>query len=203
MKPYDGMKSICGNYTITSVTLRPDASDYAYALNISPTPNHPDRMKFGFRYTTEGKHVAFPAEMPQFDFSEPKVDLTKPVQCRNGTPARVICTDAKNTLYPVVALLIDASGNEEAYGFTTEGKFLHTSTLNHPRDLVNLPAFDPAKPVQTKDGRAARILCTDLKHPEDPMVVAITHGDGHESVYNYQADGRYFENPSDMDLENV
>lgn len=33
--------------------------------------------------------------------------------------------------------------------------------------------FDPTKPVQTRDGRAARIICTDRKTKDDSSIVAL------------------------------
>lgn len=68
------------------------------------------------------------------------------------------------------------------------------------------PVFDPSKPVQTRDGRAARILCTDLKRAGDgdaaegggdarTMVVALmgTHDSSHgEYVHLYTPDGCYY-----------
>jgi len=37
-------------------------------------------------------------------------------------------------------------------------------------------AFDPTKPVQTRDGRKVRILCTDLKGREPFTIVAAHEG---------------------------
>lgn len=81
------------------------------------------------------------------------------------------------------------------------------------------PIFNPSKPVQTRDGRAARVLCTDLKRAGDgdadeggadqrTMVVAImgtkdaSHG---EYVRLYTPDG-YFtttKSPCGDDIINV
>lgn len=52
--------------------------------------------------------------------------------------------------------------------------------------------FDPNKPVRTRDGRAARIIATDLNgYDGDTLVVVITHEDGHEGVYAYRFDGTF------------
>ncbi len=53
--------------------------------------------------------------------------------------------------------------------------------------------FDPTKPVQTRDGRKARILCTDLKTPDGyPLVVAVEYSDGEaESLRRYASDGSF------------
>lgn len=66
-------------------------------------------------------------------------------------------------------------------------------------------AFDPTKPVQTRDGRAARILTTDLKSADYSIVAAYLDGNGRELVNTFTANGSYWsddrENP--MDLVNV
>lgn len=57
--------------------------------------------------------------------------------------------------------------------------------------------FDPTKPVQTRDGRKARILCTDkmtaLK-PDGPNIVALVQiPEGiEEQAYSYRPDGTCF-----------
>lgn len=48
--------------------------------------------------------------------------------------------------------------------------------------------FDPTKPVQTRDGRPARILATDFKG-NFPIVAAVEFCDGTEIVYSYYDDG--------------
>ncbi len=64
-------------------------------------------------------------------------DLTKPVQQQNGRAARILCTDAKNSKYPVVALAVDADGEEHPLSYTKEGK--HMLGCTSPSDLINVP----------------------------------------------------------------
>lgn len=51
--------------------------------------------------------------------------------------------------------------------------------------------FDPKKPVQTRDGRKARIVCTDRKTNTQYTVLALIQnvGTDNESAYGYTADG--------------
>lgn len=52
--------------------------------------------------------------------------------------------------------------------------------------------FDPTKPVQTRDGRAARIVCTDYKAINgESLCVLITAENGRESFYSHFADGSF------------
>lgn len=78
-----------------------------------------------------------------------------------------------------------------------ESCYVFVSTLEHVTPDPDLNRINWDKPVQTRDGRAARILCTDLPGP-NPIVAAI--GD---SVRIYRADGKYPNYPCDYDLVNV
>lgn len=70
--------------------------------------------------------------------------------------------------------------------------------------------FDPTKPVQTRDGRKARIICTNRKassgtnRPVVALIEALTPLEG-ESLILYTSEG-YFNlpgEPSGLDLINV
>lgn len=54
---------------------------------------------------------------------------------------------------------------------------------------MNERKFDPTKPVQTRDGRKARILATDIKHEKYPISAAVTMGNGNEVVCAFSPDG--------------
>lgn len=64
--------------------------------------------------------------------------------------------------------------------------------------------FDPNKPVQTRDGRKVRIICTD-KRGLYPIVALISDGDG-ESCGTHTGDGKFSinrEGDDPRDLINV
>ena len=64
--------------------------------------------------------------------------------------------------------------------------------------------FDPTKPVQTRDGRPARIICTDREHDIDKIVALVSLDPGGEHVSEYRKDGRYMCAREDaMDLINI
>jgi hypothetical protein len=68
--------------------------------------------------------------------------------------------------------------------------------------MSNKP-LDFSKPVQTRDGRAVRILCTNAKNRSNPVIGLIDAGD-RESLVEWRSDGRYFGNTeSECDLVNV
>jgi hypothetical protein len=48
--------------------------------------------------------------------------------------------------------------------------------------------FDPNRPVQTRDGRAARVLCTDASG-DYPVVALITQRDGRKTTSTHTATG--------------
>lgn len=61
-------------------------------------------------------------------------DLTKPVQTRDGHSVRLLCTDAGDGEYPVVALV-----GGSVYRYTLEGAYYRGDRID-PADLVNIPA---------------------------------------------------------------
>lgn len=63
--------------------------------------------------------------------------------------------------------------------------------------------FDPTKPVRTRDGREARIICTN-KEGEWPIMVLVK-SNGSELPYEVYGDGMVSkgERPSNLDLINI
>lgn len=64
-----------------------------------------------------------------------KFDPTKPVQTRDGLPARILAADLKGR-YPIVAVIGEGS-NESVYCFAASGEY-PGSQLGY-KDLVNIP----------------------------------------------------------------
>jgi len=56
--------------------------------------------------------------------------------------------------------------------------------------------FDPDKPVMTREGFPARILCTDRDHNGGPIVALVRNNAGRETVRCYSAEGSYFAIPN-------
>lgn len=63
------------------------------------------------------------------------LDLTKPVQTRDGYPVRILATDLRSE-YPVVGI-ISHPDYDEVETWTLDGAFV--SSDEHPDDLVNVP----------------------------------------------------------------
>lgn len=49
------------------------------------------------------------------------LDLTKPVQTRDGRKAKVICSYLKNPDYPLAAIVVNEYGNEVVETYTKTG----------------------------------------------------------------------------------
>lgn len=54
----------------------------------------------------------------------------------------------------------------------------------------NLEAAKAGKPVCTRDGHKARIICFDLNNDEYPIVVAITNNGEENEIHKYSIDGK-------------
>ena len=67
-----------------------------------------------------------------------KLDLTKPVQTRDGRKARILCTDAHIGM-PVIALVAEPSASERVVLYGADGNFFADKTEESRNDLVNVP----------------------------------------------------------------
>jgi len=72
-----------------------------------------------------------------------KLDLTKPVQTRDGRPVRILANDMKAD-QPVVGVVTNNDGREFVAQWDVSGKFYQRSTHEGPTDLINVPP----KPVK-------------------------------------------------------
>src|SRR5690606_15805085 len=65
------------------------------------------------------------------------LDLTKPIQTRSGRPVRVICTDYKDSTFPIIALVGHGSV-EDLRQYRTDGtQSIYGGVSQH--DFVNVP----------------------------------------------------------------
>ena len=65
------------------------------------------------------------------------LDLTKPVQTRNGKPARIICTDVKSG-QPILALVKCPDRTEAVISYSIDGSFFPDDRTSD-NDLINVP----------------------------------------------------------------
>lgn len=66
------------------------------------------------------------------------IDLTKPVQTRDGRKARVICTDMEGGSERIVALITNRSGGEHPLSYFKNGSYYNDDDSNNT-DLINTP----------------------------------------------------------------
>lgn len=66
------------------------------------------------------------------------IDFHKPLQTKDGRKVRILCTDRKHVLYPVMALVMNADGSEMDNTFTMTGKYYEDGREHH-LDLENVP----------------------------------------------------------------
>ena len=50
---------------------------------------------------------------------------------------------------------------------------------------------NPSRKVVTRDGRRARIICTDMKSKTNPVVALIENGSGYEELITFSKNGEY------------
>ena len=61
--------------------------------------------------------------MKQFNLEEYLANPSRKVITRIGLNARIICTDRKDLIYPIVALIETKSGGESIQYYTKDGKY--------------------------------------------------------------------------------
>ena len=87
------------------------------------------------------------------------IDINKKYRTRDGASVRILCTDAKRNMYPVVALVeSENSALESIETFTADGRF-STSQPDSPFDLFVVTPYDNFKidePVLVKQRESGR-----------------------------------------------
>lgn len=69
---------------------------------------------------------------------------------------------------------------------------------------MTMKTFDPTKPVQTRDGRDARIVAVDYACSGETIVAAVRMTSGEERLRTFNTDGRYFNDMEETsDLVNI
>lgn len=69
-------------------------------------------------------------------------DPNKPVRTRDGRAARIICTDVRNDVYPIVALISEEEEEEEVvHTYTSTGAYRRDPNKSSAFDLVNCPTM--------------------------------------------------------------
>ena len=76
--------------------------------------------------------------MKQFDLDEYLKNPSRKVVTRDGRNVRIVCTDMKNTSYPIVALITDKEVGEFCIEYTPDGKFRDLNT-DYTFDLFFTP----------------------------------------------------------------
>ena len=67
-----------------------------------------------------------------------KLNTALPVRCYGKNAARIIATDIKDPVFPVVAVVTTPTGREKVIQYTAEGKYLPEGGY-HAYNLENIP----------------------------------------------------------------
>jgi hypothetical protein len=126
-----------------------------------------------------------------------RLDLTKTYHTRSGCPVRNLVRREEAARWPVKGEVEVADREWETHVWHETGAFGYLPyVFISDFDLIPVEEetpvatpFDPSKPCRTRDGRKARVLCTD-KQGDYPIVALVT-GCGSEDMYGFRADGRH------------
>ena len=76
--------------------------------------------------------------MEQFSLEKYLANPSMKVVTRDGRNVRIVCTDMKNTSYPIVALITDKEAGEFCIEYTSDGKFRDLN-IEYTLDLFFAP----------------------------------------------------------------
>ena len=76
--------------------------------------------------------------MEQFSLERYLANPSRKVVTRDGRNVRIVCTDMKNTSYPIVALITDKEAGEFCIEYTSDGKFRDLN-IEYTLDLFFAP----------------------------------------------------------------
>ena len=76
--------------------------------------------------------------MEQFSLEKYLANPSRKVVTRDGRNVRIVCTDMKNTSYPIVALITDKEAGEFCIEYTSDGKFRDLN-IEYTLDLFFAP----------------------------------------------------------------
>ena len=84
---------------------------------------------------------------------------------------------------------IEIKQNKEDMEESNNAKHSNSEKVGKNLKEFNLEAAKAGKPVCTRDGRKARIICFDKKKDIYPLIALVTDKDGYEITIPYKADG--------------
>lgn len=123
-----------------------------------------------------------------------KIDVTKPIQFVDGTPA--VFREIYSTTGEFAGdIVLDEPHAGRCFKANGEHRYRQLPDIEN----VPEPTFDPSKPVQTRDGRPARVLCTDASGSYP--IAALINGD----LRTYTSEGLFVEDCGEdtLDLVNI
>lgn len=136
------------------------------------------------------------------------IDLTKPLQTRNGLPVRLTGIDPSGPT-PLQGVVIFGSGAENLTSWAIDGTANPWAEKSDQPDICDLVNAEPdmldlTKPVQTRDGRPVRLLCTDA-NSRFPVTGLVSQPQGNDVVGTWTVEGSYLDEPGEdpLDLVNV
>ena len=80
------------------------------------------------------------------------IDISKKYKTRSGLPARILCTDRKDSHYPVVALVSFSETSEKLTSYTEDGQFCDGSPSEY--DLVEVRPLAEGDLVMCWNGKS-------------------------------------------------
>jgi len=138
------------------------------------------------------------------------IDILKPLELVDGTPVtmRGLRTHGSGIIIDLpdgASRRLGVLGEDCGRSYNLDGHHVYKALPNLRNVRSQAPAFDPTKPVQTRNGLKARIICTDQAGSRRPVVALVSHTNGEEDIVSYTSNGSRWVNgdTASVDLINV
>ena len=124
-----------------------------------------------------------------------------------GEPYASACPSRRVIYFQRYGTYIKPIISNEIVSYTTGGLNFIDIEIQTKEDMeekklnlkpFNLEAAKAGKPVYTRDGRKARIICFDAIGYRQPVIALITNFDGKEDIETYYLDGRFNDDINDI-----
>ena len=127
----------------------------------------------------------------------------KCIEKPNTEDKRVYIANADSEVALIVSIRLSSKDMEHNTEEVKNEILSNTEKIGKNLKKFDLEAAKSGKPIRTRDGQQARLLCADLKGTKYPVVCAVTKPKGNEEKVLYMINGKYVadkENEHEADL---
>ena len=129
------------------------------------------------------------------EIKQNKEDMEEKKFCEETSKANEV-----NMIFKIASKYINGGITYDEFGEAMRNWINGSEKDEHILKEFDLEAAKQGKPVCTRDGRKARIICFDKKCLDEQILIVLVDCDKEESIYFYTTDGKCIDDFSSFDL---